>query len=149
MLCSEWVNPQHSSPSVNIWRRQKMKHIHTDSESVCVSELECVERTELKQTVEELEAELKAREEELETLREEVERASQLQTQRDSLTQKLQVNRCPPQETELKGAEQRLENSQLERESFRRSLRSLLDTLDPKILQLTELRDTLTRLMES
>uniref|UniRef100_A0A9J8CDZ1 Uncharacterized protein n=1 Tax=Cyprinus carpio carpio TaxID=630221 RepID=A0A9J8CDZ1_CYPCA len=118
--------------------------------SLCVfqvSELECVERTELKQTVEELEAELKAREEELETLREEVEKASQLQTQRDSLTPKLQ-------ETELKGAElldleQRLENSQLERESFRRSLRSLLDTLDPKILQLTELRDTLTRLMES
>uniref|UniRef100_A0A8C1LWQ5 Uncharacterized protein n=1 Tax=Cyprinus carpio TaxID=7962 RepID=A0A8C1LWQ5_CYPCA len=140
MLCSEWVNPQHSNNAEALIL------------SLCVfqvSELECVERTELKQTVEELEAELKAREEELETLREEVEKASQLQTQRDSLTPKLQVNRCPPQETELKGAEQRLENSQLERESFRRSLRSLLDTLDPKILQLTELRDTLTRLMES
>uniref|UniRef100_A0A8C2D589 Uncharacterized protein n=1 Tax=Cyprinus carpio TaxID=7962 RepID=A0A8C2D589_CYPCA len=105
--------------------------------SVCVSELECVERTELKQTVEELEAELKAREEELETLREEVEKASQLQTQRDSLTQKLQ-------ETELKGAELLDLEQRLERESFRRSLRSLLDTLNPKILQLTELRDTQT-----
>uniref|UniRef100_A0A672L5M5 Homer scaffold protein 1 n=1 Tax=Sinocyclocheilus grahami TaxID=75366 RepID=A0A672L5M5_SINGR len=66
-----------------------------------VTELECVsgqtagvktQKTELNQTIEDLEAELKAREEELENLKQEVEEASQLQTQNDSLTQKLQVN---------------------------------------------------------
>jgi len=66
--------------------------------------------------------------------------------------------RCAHQETELRNAElecelldleQRLENRRLERESFRKSLRSLLELLDTKIFQLTELRDSLTKLMES
>ena len=62
-----------------------------------------------------------------------------------------------PQETELRGrvleeqlsgAEQRLEENQEEQESFRKSLRTLLELLDGKIFELTELRDTLARLIE-
>lgn len=65
---------------------------------------------------------------------------------------------CHAQEKELRNAEleaqlsdleQRLENSQLEGESFRKSLRSLLDLLDGKIFELTELRDALAKLIES
>lgn len=65
---------------------------------------------------------------------------------------------CRAQEKELRNAEleaqlsdleQRLENSQLEGESFRKSLRSLLDLLDGKIFELTELRDALAKLIES
>lgn len=63
----------------------------------------------------------------------------------------------PPQETELRsrvleeqlsGAEQRLEENQEEQENFRKSLRTLLELLDGKIFELTELRDTLARLIE-
>lgn len=52
-------------------------------------------------------------------------------------------------EAQLSDLEQRLENSQLEGESFRKSLRSLLDLLDGKIFELTELRDALAKLIES
>lgn len=63
----------------------------------------------------------------------------------------------PSQETELRGrvleeqlagAEQRLEENQEEQENFRKSLRTLLELLDGKIFELTELRDTLARLIE-
>lgn len=63
----------------------------------------------------------------------------------------------PVQETELRGrvleeqlagAEQRLEENQEEQENFRKSLRTLLELLDGKIFELTELRDTLARLIE-
>lgn len=63
----------------------------------------------------------------------------------------------PFQETELRGrvleeqlggAEQRLEENQEEQENFRKSLRTLLEMLDGKIFELTELRDTLARLIE-
>lgn len=65
--------------------------------------------------------------------------------------------RSVPQETELRsrvleeqlsGAEQRLEENQEEQENFRKSLRTLLELLDGKIFELTELRDTLARLIE-
>lgn len=51
-------------------------------------------------------------------------------------------------EQQLQGAEQRLEESQEEQENFRKSLRTLLELLDGKIFELTELRDTLARLIE-
>lgn len=44
--------------------------------------------------------------------------------------------------------EERLEGSRREGESFRKSLRSLLELLDGKIFELTELRDSLARLLE-
>lgn len=51
-------------------------------------------------------------------------------------------------EAHLGELEQRLESSQQEREAFRKSLRSLLELLDGKIFELTELRDTLAKLLE-
>lgn len=51
-------------------------------------------------------------------------------------------------EEQLSGAEQRLEENQEEQENFRKSLRTLLELLDGKIFELTELRDTLARLIE-
>lgn len=51
-------------------------------------------------------------------------------------------------EEQLMGAEQRLEDNQEEQENFRKSLRTLLELLDGKIFELTELRDTLARLIE-
>lgn len=51
-------------------------------------------------------------------------------------------------EAQLTDLEQRLESSQLEREAFRKSLRSLLELLDSKIFELNELRDTLAKLLE-
>ncbi|XP_016380061.1 homer protein homolog 1 isoform X2 [Sinocyclocheilus rhinocerous] len=150
-----------STANVKQWKQQLAAY-QDEAERLHkrVTELECVsgqtagvktQKTELNQTIEELEAELKAREEELEKLKQEVEEASQLQTQRDSLTQKLQETelRNVELECQLLDLEQRLENRRLERESFRRSLRSLLELLHRKIFQLTQLRDSLTKLMES
>lgn len=51
-------------------------------------------------------------------------------------------------EAQLSDLEQRLESNQQEREAFRKSLRSLLELLDSKIFELTELRDTLAKLLE-
>lgn len=170
-----------------------------------VTELECVssqttaiksQKTELNQTIEELEAALRAKEEvgrgeeemeaagagsqysplvpplqELQRLKAEVESANEFQTQKDSLTLKLQVRetRAPASsarpvtgsvlqdtesrnqtlEAQLRELEQRLESSQQERDAFHKSLRSLLQLLDSKILELTELRDTLAKLLQS
>ncbi|XP_073333465.1 homer protein homolog 1-like [Pagrus major] len=124
-----------------------------------VTELECVsgqttviksQKTELNRTIEELEVALKAKEEELERLKAEVESANEFQSQRDSLTLKLQDSDSRNQtlEAQLSDLEQRLESSQQEREAFRKSLRSLLELLDSKIFELTELRDTLAKLLE-
>lgn len=113
---------------------------------------------------------------EMEKLKEELETMNDLMEQKDTLTQKLEVsernstsrvarkntsqlinNFLCPQETELRsrvleeqlaGAEQRLEENQEEQENFRKSLRTLLELLDGKIFELTELRDTLARLIE-
>lgn len=51
-------------------------------------------------------------------------------------------------EAQLGDLEQHLESSQQESEAFRKSLRSLLELLDTKIFELTELRDTLAKLIE-
>ncbi|KAI2643930.1 hypothetical protein H4Q32_024669 [Labeo rohita] len=149
-----------STANVKQWKQQLAAY-QEEAERLHkrVTELECVsgqtagvktQKTELNQTIEELEAELKAKEEELEKLKEEVEKANQLQTQKDSITQKLQETelRNAELESQLADLEQRLENSQLESESFRKSLRSLLELLDGKIFELTELRDSLAKLME-
>ncbi|XP_051536950.1 homer protein homolog 1-like [Myxocyprinus asiaticus] len=150
-----------STANVKQWKQQLAAY-QEEAERLHkrVTELECVsgqttgiktQKTELNQTIEELEAELKAKEEELEKLKEEVENANQLQTQKDSLTQKLQETqlRNAELESQLSDLEQRLENSQLEDEMFRKSLRSLLELLDGKIFELTELRNSLAKLIES
>lgn len=41
-----------------------------------------------------------------------------------------------------------MEESQEEQENFRKSLRTLLEMLDGKIFELTELRDSLAKLIE-
>uniref|UniRef100_A0A3Q2E738 Homer scaffold protein 1 n=1 Tax=Cyprinodon variegatus TaxID=28743 RepID=A0A3Q2E738_CYPVA len=133
------------------------------------------QKTELNRTIEELELALKAKEEvrrvwrgtpsagmtsltsvsmfgfqELERLKAEVESANEFKFQKDALTQKLKETESRNQtlEAQLNDLELRLESSQLEREAYRKSLRSLLELLDSKIFELTELRDTLAKLME-
>ncbi|XP_055729966.1 homer protein homolog 1-like isoform X2 [Salvelinus fontinalis] len=149
-----------STANVKQWKQQlaayqeEAERLHTR-----VTELECVsgqtpviksQKTELNQTIEELESALKAKEEELERLKEEVESANEFQIQKESLTQKLQETeeRNQTLEAQLGELELRLEGSQLESEAFRKSLRSLLELLDGKIFELTELRDSLARLIE-
>lgn len=52
-------------------------------------------------------------------------------------------------EGQLSALEQRLDNSQVEQETFRKDLKTLLEILDGKIFELTELRDNLAKLIES
>ncbi|XP_074474684.1 homer protein homolog 1 isoform X3 [Sebastes fasciatus] len=150
-----------STANVKQWKQQLAAY-QEEAERLHkrVTELECVsgqttviksQKTELNQTIEELEYALKAKEEELERLKEEVESANEFQSLKDSLTQKLQDTESRNQtlEAHLSGLEQRLESNQQEREAFRTSLRSLLELLDGKIFELTELRDMLGRLIES
>uniref|UniRef100_A0A2I3HWE8 Homer protein homolog 1 n=1 Tax=Nomascus leucogenys TaxID=61853 RepID=A0A2I3HWE8_NOMLE len=124
-----------------------------------VTELECVSsqanavhthKTELNQTIQELEDTLKVKEEEIERLKQEIDNARELQEQRDSLTQKLQEVeiRNKDLEGQLSDLEQRLEKSQNEQEAFRNNLKTLLEILDGKIFELTELRDNLAKLLE-
>ncbi|GAA6219213.1 homer protein homolog 1 isoform X2 [Lates japonicus] len=149
-----------STANVKQWKQQLAAY-QEEAERLHkrVTELECVsgqttviksQKTELNQTIEELELALKAKEEELERLKAEVESANEFQSQKDSLTQKLQDTESRNQtlEAQLSDLEQRLESSQQEREAFRKSLRSLLELLDTKIFELTELRDTLAKLLE-
>ncbi|XP_050928987.1 homer protein homolog 1 isoform X1 [Lates calcarifer] len=149
-----------STANVKQWKQQLAAY-QEEAERLHkrVTELECVsgqttviksQKTELNQTIEELELALKAKEEELERLKAEVESANEFQSQKDSLTQKLQDTESRNQvlEAQLSDLEQRLESSQQEREAFRKSLRSLLELLDSKIFELTELRDTLAKLLE-
>ncbi|XP_008333647.2 homer protein homolog 1-like [Cynoglossus semilaevis] len=124
-----------------------------------VTELECQstqtpviksQKTELNQTIEELENTLRDKEEEIEKLKEELETMNDLMEQKDTLTQNLEETelRSRVLEEQLAGAEQRLQENQEEQENFRKSLRTLLELLDGKIFELTELRDTLARLIE-
>ncbi|XP_036974075.1 homer protein homolog 1-like isoform X2 [Acanthopagrus latus] len=149
-----------STANVKQWKQQLAAY-QDEAERLHkrVTELECVsgqttviksQKTELNRTIEELEAALKAKEEELERLKAEVESANEFQSQRDSLSLKLQdsESRNRTLEAQLSELEQRLESSQREREAFRKSLRSLLELLDGKIFELTELRDTLAKLLE-
>ncbi|XP_030623797.1 homer protein homolog 1 [Chanos chanos] len=149
-----------STANVKQWKQQLAAY-QEEAERLHkrVTELECVsgqatgiktQKTELNQTIEELEAALKAKEEELERLKEEVQKANQLQTQKDTDSQKLQETETRNQELEAQVVEleQRLESSQIEQENFRKSLRSLLELLDGKIFELTELRDSLAKLIE-
>lgn len=149
-----------STANVKQWKQQLAAY-QEEAERLHkrVTELECVsgqttviksQKTELNQTIEELEQALKAKEEELEKLKAEVESANEFQSQKDSLTQKLQDTESRNQnlEAQLSDLEQRLESTQVEREAFRKSLRSLLELLDTKIFELTELRDTLAKLVE-
>lgn len=51
-------------------------------------------------------------------------------------------------EEQLADLEQRLESSQVDQESLRKNLKTLLEILDGKIFELTELRDNLAKLIE-
>ncbi|KAG7481402.1 homer protein homolog 1-like isoform X1 [Megalops cyprinoides] len=149
-----------STANVKQWKQQLAAY-QEEAERLHkrVTELECMSgqtnvikshKTELNQTIEELESTLKAKEEEMERLKEEVDNANQLQAQRDSLAQKLQETETRNKELEaqLTEVEQRLETSQLEQEAFRKNLKTLLEILDGKIFELTELRDNLAKLIE-
>ncbi|CAG5867690.1 unnamed protein product [Menidia menidia] len=149
-----------STANVKQWKQQLAAY-QEEAERLHkrVTELECVsgqttaiksQKTELNRTIEELELALRAKEEELESLKAEVEGASDFRLQMDSLSQKLKESegRSQTLEARLGELERRLEGEQQEREAQRRSLRALLQLLDSKIFELTELRDTLARLVE-
>ncbi|XP_027881818.1 homer protein homolog 1 isoform X1 [Xiphophorus couchianus] len=149
-----------STANVKQWKQQLAAY-QEEAERLHkrVTELECVsgqttviksQKTELNRTIEELEAALRAKEEELERLKVEVESANEFKFQKDALTQRLKETESRNQtlEAQLCDLEQRLESSQLEREAYVKSLRSLLELLDSKIFELTELRDTLAKLVE-
>ncbi|XP_077593161.1 homer protein homolog 1 isoform X1 [Stigmatopora nigra] len=149
-----------STANVKQWKQQLAAYQEeADRLHKRVTELECVsgqstavksEKTQLNRTIEELEASLKAKEDELECLKAEMQSANQFQSQRDSLAQKLQAveRRNEALEAQLGELEQRVEGQQRERELFRQSLRSLLQLLDGKIFELNELRDALAKLLE-
>uniref|UniRef100_A0A3P9KUY9 Homer scaffold protein 1 n=1 Tax=Oryzias latipes TaxID=8090 RepID=A0A3P9KUY9_ORYLA len=149
-----------STANVKQWKQQLAAY-QEEAERLHkrVTELECVsgqttviktQKTELNRTIEELEAALRAKEEELERLKAEVESANEFKFQKDSLLQKLEDTEARNRtlEAQLSDLEQRLEGIQLERETYRKNLRSLLELLDGKIFELTELRDTLVKLIE-
>ncbi|XP_004074697.1 homer protein homolog 1 [Oryzias latipes] len=149
-----------STANVKQWKQQLAAY-QEEAERLHkrVTELECVsvqttviktQKTELNRTIEELEAALRAKEEELERLKAEVESANEFKFQKDSLLQKLEDTEARNRtlEAQLSDLEQRLEGIQLERETYRKNLRSLLEMLDGKIFELTELRDTLVKLIE-
>ncbi|MEQ2194608.1 Homer protein 1, partial [Xenoophorus captivus] len=84
-----------------------------------VTELECVsgqttviksQKTELNRTIEELELALKAKEEELERLKAEVESANEFRFQKDTLTQKLKVSNTLERLYESRGASEMSKN---------------------------------------
>lgn len=149
-----------STANVKQWKQQLAAY-QEEAERLHkrVTELECVSsqanavhthKAELNQTVQELEETLKVKEEEIERLKQEIDNARELQEQRDSLTQKLQEVeiRNKDLEGQLSDLEQRLEKSQSEQEAFRSNLKTLLEILDGKIFELTELRDNLAKLLE-
>uniref|UniRef100_A0A2K6K755 Homer protein homolog 1 n=2 Tax=Rhinopithecus TaxID=542827 RepID=A0A2K6K755_RHIBE len=149
-----------STANVKQWKQQLAAY-QEEAERLHkrVTELECVSsqanavhthKTELNQTIQELEETLKMKEEEIERLKQEIDNARELQEQRDSLTQKLQEVeiRNKDLEGQLSDLEQRLEKSQNEQEAFRNNLKTLLEILDGKIFELTELRDNLAKLLE-
>uniref|UniRef100_A0A2K5EQI4 Homer protein homolog 1 n=1 Tax=Aotus nancymaae TaxID=37293 RepID=A0A2K5EQI4_AOTNA len=149
-----------STANVKQWKQQLAAY-QEEAERLHkrVTELECVSsqanavhthKSELNQTIQELEETLKEKEEEIERLKQEIDNARELQEQRDSLTQKLQEVeiRNKDLEGQLSDLEQRLEKSQNEQEAFRNNLKTLLEILDGKIFELTELRDNLAKLLE-
>ncbi|XP_074933198.1 homer protein homolog 1-like isoform X1 [Phalacrocorax aristotelis] len=149
-----------STANVKQWKQQLAAY-QEEAERLHkrVTELECVSsqanavhthKTELNQTIQELESMLKKKEEEIERLKQEIDSVGKLQAQRDSLTQKLQEVeiRNKDLEGQLSDLEQRLEKSRNEQEAFRNNLKTLLDILDGKIFELTELRDNLAKLIE-
>nr|XP_013002054.1 homer protein homolog 1 [Cavia porcellus] len=149
-----------STANVKQWKQQLAAY-QEEAERLHkrVTELECVSsqanavhthKTELNQTIQELEETLKVKEEEIERLKQEIDNARELQEQRDSLSQKLQEVeiRNKDLEGQLSDLEQRLEKSQNEQEAFRNNLKTLLEILDGKIFELTELRDNLAKLLE-
>ncbi|XP_056680787.1 homer protein homolog 1 isoform X5 [Monodelphis domestica] len=149
-----------STANVKQWKQQLAAY-QEEAERLHkrVTELECVSsqanavhthKAELNQTIQELEETLKKKEEEIEKLKQEIDNARELQEQRDSLTQKLQdvEIRNKDLEGQLSDLEQRLEKSQNEQEAFRNNLKTLLEILDGKIFELTELRDNLAKLLE-
>ncbi|KAM9331384.1 homer protein homolog 1 [Gastrophryne carolinensis] len=149
-----------STANVKQWKQQLAAYQEeADRLHKRVSELEYLSsqanavqthKTELSETIQDLESTLKNKEEEIERLKEEIDHAKELQEQRDSLSQKLQEveTRNKDLEGQLSDLKQRLEKSQDEQEAFRNNLKTLLEILDGKIFELTELRDNLAKLLE-
>ncbi|XP_061913396.1 homer protein homolog 1-like isoform X1 [Entelurus aequoreus] len=149
-----------STANVKQWKQQLAAY-QEEAERLHrrVTELECVsgqttatrsDKTALNRTIEELEEALRSKEDELERLKMDVQSANQFHSQRDSLTHKLQTVEQMNQalEAQLGELEQRVEADRRERETFRQSLRSLLQLLDGKILELSQLREALAKLLE-
>uniref|UniRef100_A0A2K6GQZ4 Homer protein homolog 1 n=1 Tax=Propithecus coquereli TaxID=379532 RepID=A0A2K6GQZ4_PROCO len=124
-----------STANVKQWKQQLAAY-QEEAERLHkrVTELECVSsqanavhthKTELNQTIQELEETLKVKEEDREV-----------------------EIRNKDLEGQLSDLEQRLEKSQNEQEAFRNNLKTLLEILDGKIFELTELRDNLAKLLE-
>ncbi|XP_063067203.1 homer protein homolog 1-like, partial [Engraulis encrasicolus] len=149
-----------STANVKQWKQQLAAY-QEEAERLHkrVTELECassqstgitIQRTELNWTIEELEAVLKSKEEELQQMRDKIQSSTHLQTQRDTVSEKLQETEFRNQELEdqVRKLQQRLESDQLQQDAFRKSLHSLLQELNSKLHELTELRDSLARLIE-
>uniref|UniRef100_A0A8C5EDJ3 WH1 domain-containing protein n=1 Tax=Gouania willdenowi TaxID=441366 RepID=A0A8C5EDJ3_GOUWI len=150
-----------STANVKQWKQQLAAY-QEEAERLHkrVTELECVsgqtmviktQKSELNQTIEELQQALNAKEEELQRLKAEMESVHEFMSEKETLIQKLHdvETKNRSLETQLTQLEQRLENIHQERETFRRTLRALLELLDGKIFEMTELRHTLAKLMES
>ncbi|CAB1433791.1 unnamed protein product [Pleuronectes platessa] len=140
-----------SNSGSSSWHQDEAKRLYKR-----VTELECVsgqttviksQKSEPNQTIEELELDLRAKEEELEQLEEEVQSAHKFQSHRDALTQKLKAIHTAPEFWSHKNYDD-TETRNLEREAFRKRLRSQLELLDTKIFELTELRDTMAKLIK-
>ncbi|XP_032874486.1 homer protein homolog 1 [Amblyraja radiata] len=149
-----------STANVKQWKQQLAAY-QDEAERLHkrVSELECLSgqanvlkthKTELNRTIEELEAQMKDKEEEIERLKKDIEGARELEAQRDTLSQQLQEveSRNRDLVEQLADFEHRLEKSQNEQGVFRNNLKTLLEILDGKIFELTELRDNLAKLIE-
>ncbi|KAL2099805.1 hypothetical protein ACEWY4_004199 [Coilia grayii] len=149
-----------STANVKQWKQQLAAY-QEEAERLHkrVTELECassqtsgitMQRTELSWTIEELEGMLNAKEDELQQLKNKIQNASHLQIQRDTVSERLQETEFRNQELEeqVRKLQQCLKSDQLQQDAFRKSLHSLLQELNGKILELTVLRDSLAKLIE-
>ncbi|XP_067085684.1 homer protein homolog 3-like isoform X2 [Osmerus mordax] len=107
-------------------------------------------RDELTQSLEELEALLKAKDEEIHNLQSKKLDVHKLETEREEAVQRLQEieMRNAELEQQVHSAEQTLASSAEEREQAEGELRRVIDVLDVKIYDLNDLRQTLAKLID-
>ncbi|KAJ1085637.1 hypothetical protein NDU88_005767 [Pleurodeles waltl] len=101
--------------------------------------------------VEELEALLKAKEQEIHSLRSQKPDAEDLESERDGTREKLQEAEARNEELEqqLRHAEQMLEEVLSEREKMQSEVNKVGELLDIKLFELSELRQSLAKLIEN